>query len=92
MELFREQVKQVLRKYIREQLDKTVAGGKNLATTSQPQQQQDLEQVLLGLQATFQNMDKRKLQQSKKDPRFKSSIAEIGNLVAELQGLLQPLN
>lgn len=98
MELIREQVKQILRKYIREQLEKTVAGGRKstvpATNVSQPAQPsgQDLEQLLLGLQSTFREIDKRKLQQSKRDPSFKSSIAEIGNLVAELQSLLEPLN
>lgn len=96
--IIREQVKQILRKYIREQIEKTVAGGRGSAVPAtnalkQPQQSsQDLEQMILGLQSTFREIDKRKLQQSKRDPSFKSSVKEIGNLVAELQSLLEPLN
>lgn len=95
MELIREQVKQILRKYIREQLERTQvqrAGGARQPPPSQQKSGTDLEQLISGLQASFAEMDKRKLQQSKRDPSFRNNLNQIGSLVAELQSLLEPLN
>ena len=92
MELFKEQVKRALKKYIREQLERTQvqrAGG-----ARQPPAQQsnaDLEQLIASLQASFAEVDKRKLQQSKRDPSFRNNLNQIGNLVDELQKLLAPV-
>jgi len=97
--IIREQVKQILRKYIREQIEKTVAGGRSSTVPAtnalnKPQQQssQDLEQMIVGLQSMFKEIDKRKLQQSKRDPSFRNDLNRAIDLVAELQSLLEPLN
>lgn len=92
VDTFKEQVKRIIKKYIREQLERTQvqrAGG-----ARQPPAKQsgaDLEQMLAGLQASFAEMDKRKLEQSKRDPSFRNNLKQVEKLVDELQKMLAPL-
>lgn len=57
----------------------------------QRQTNDNLEQMISGLQAQFAEIDARKLAQSKKDTTNSKSIARIADLVAEIQGLLKPI-
>jgi len=87
-----EQVKKIVRAYIKEQLsqvgdNKTVAGVKR---TSQPKQQQrdSIANMMSQLELAIADGNKNKLERSKKNPEFKKTIADIGQLIGELQGLL----
>lgn len=92
MELFKEQVKRALKKYIREQLERTQVQRAGGARQPPPKQSNaDLEQLIASLQASFAEVDKRKLQQSKRDPSFRNNLNQIINLVDELQKLLAPV-
>lgn len=65
--------------------------GKVQLPAQQRQTNDNLEQMISGLQAQFAEIDARKLAQSKKDPTNSKNIARITDLVAELQGLLKPI-
>lgn len=65
--------------------------GKVQLPAQQRQTNDNLEQMISGLQAQFAEIDARKLAQSKKDPTNSKNIARISDLVAELQGLLKPI-
>jgi len=65
--------------------------GKVQLPAQQRQSNDNLEQMISGLQAQFAEIDAHKLAQSKKDPTNSKNISRISDLVAELQGLLKPI-
>lgn len=88
--IFETRVKQILRRYIREQLeDRTVAGSPQ---REQVQQQNSINLMMNQLALAVADGNKKKLELSKRDPHFQKTIGEIGDLVKELQGLLQQGN
>lgn len=82
-----EQVKTIVRAYIREELqDRTVAGS---SQRKQVQQQSSIDNMMRQLELAIADGNRRKLEKSKRNPEFQKTIADIGQLIGELQGMLQ---
>lgn len=80
-------IKQVIRKFIREQVEgRTVASSQN---RQQVQQQQSISTMMAELELAIADGNRKKLEREKRNPHFQKTIAEIGELVAELQSLIQ---
>lgn len=80
-------IKEILRRYIKEQLeDRTVAGSPQ---RKQVQQQNSIDLMMNQLALAVADGNKKRLEQSKRNPNFQKTIEEIGDLIEELQVLLQ---
>jgi len=84
--MFETRIKEIVRRYIREQLeDRTVAVSPQ---RKQVQQQNSIDLMMNELEAALADIDKKKSERNKRDPKFRNTLAQVGELVAELQGLL----
>lgn len=84
--MFESRVKEIVRRYIREQLeDRTVAASPQ---RKQAQQQNSLDLMMNELEAALADIDKKKSERNVRDPKFRNTLAQVSDLVAELQGLL----
>lgn len=84
--MFETRVKEIVRRYIREQLeDRTVAASPQ---RKQVQQQSSIDLMMDELEAAFADIDRKKSERDKRNPQFQKAIVEIDDLVKELQSLM----